>query len=237
MQWRGRISLAAGAILYVGPGATADAHAHHAVQLVWSADPFVLHVAGRRLERRAVLVPSSVRHLLDATGAEIALLLVEAHGPRGAALDAVARLARYRDLSQQLAARPLLSSSGEIGLILEKLGILPMRSPITFITRRAIEYIEEHLAGVPRVTDLASLLGVSPTRITHLFTAEVGIPFRRFVLWTRIKRATVAYRRGRDLTAAALEAGFCDAAHFSRVFRAMFGLSPSLALPASRRGA
>jgi AraC-like DNA-binding protein len=72
---------------------------------------------------------------------------------------------------------------------------------------------------------------VSPTRVTHQFTSEIGIPVRRFVLWTRIKRAVEAHRTGRDLTAAAIEAGFSDAAHFSRTFRAMFGLSPSLVLP------
>ena len=39
------------------------------------------------------------------------------------------------------------------------------------------------------------------------------------------------FRSGGDLTEAALAAGFSDAAHLSRTFRAMFGLSPSLLLP------
>jgi AraC-like DNA-binding protein len=237
--WRGRIFLDAGALLYVGPGAPGDEHAHNAVQLVWSRDgAFDLRAAGRTLRRSAVLVPSAARHALDATGSAIATLLVESHDARGAGLDVAARREDYRDLTAALTAVPFPSQdvaahdvAALCDRILAALGVTAERAPITATTRRAISYIERHLDGVPRVADVARLLSVSTTRVTHRFTSEVGIPFRRFVLWTRIKRAVEAHRSGRDLTAAAVEAGFSDAAHFSRTFRAMFGLSPSLVLP------
>lgn len=237
--WRGRIFLEAGAILYVGPGAPADEHAHNAVQLVWSLDgTFKARVGGRLRERRALLIPSATRHALDASGCIIALLLVESHGARGGALDAAARAARHRDVIETLAnlsfPSPDVAPQGADALcesLLAALGVATSSAPITAITRRAINYIERHLDGVPRVTDVARALAVSPTRVTHVFSSEVGIPFRRFVLWTRIKAAVAAHRAGRDLTAAAIEAGFSDAAHFSRTFRSMFGLSPSRVLP------
>jgi AraC-like DNA-binding protein len=237
--WRGRIFLDAGALLYVGPGAPADEHAHNAVQLVWSRDGvFEIAAAGRNLRRSAVLVPSAAAHTLDATGSAIATLLVEFHDARGAALDAAARREGYRDLTAALAEVPFPShdlAAHDVATLCDRvlaaLGATARTAPITAITRRAIGYIEHHLDGVPRVADVARQLSVSPTRVTHQFTSEVGIPFRRFVLWTRIKRAVEAHRAGRDLTAAAIEAGFSDAAHFSRTFRAMFGLSPSLVLP------
>lgn len=130
--------------------------------------------------------------------------------------------------SQNLAVQDVSSLCDRI---LVALGVEVSTTPITSITRRAISYIERNLDGVPRVADVARQLSVSATRVTHLFTSEVGIPLRRFVLWTRIKRAASVHRAGEDLTAAAIEAGFSDAAHFSRTFRAMFGLSPSLVLP------
>src|ERR1043166_5418515 len=108
--WRGRIFLDAGALLYVGPGAPAAGHAHNAVQLVWSVDnAFELTVAGRRLQRSAVLVPSAARHALDATGSIIASLLVESHDARGAALDIAARRENYRDLTTALTDVPFPS--------------------------------------------------------------------------------------------------------------------------------
>jgi AraC-like DNA-binding protein len=229
--WRGRIFLSPGLILYVGPGAPADEHAHNAVQLVWSLDG-AFSISG--MQRRAVLIPSATTHSLDASGRTIALLLVESHGARGAALDAAARTATYRELVDLPFPDAKLAAVDVEALcdrVLATLGITIDKAPITSLTRRAIDYIEGHLDDVPRVGDAAKQLGVSTTRITHLFTAEVGIPFRRFVLWARIKRAVEAHRAGRDLTAAAIEAGFSDAAHFSRAFRAAFGLSPSQVLP------
>jgi AraC-like DNA-binding protein len=237
--WRGRIFLDAGALLYVGPGASGELHAHNAVQLVWSCDgAFEISAAGRNLRRSAVLVPSAAAHALDATGRAIATLLVESHDARGAALDAAARRADYGDVTAALAEVSFPSHdlaahdvAAQCERVLAALGATARTAPITAITGRAISYIEHHLDGVPRVADVARQLSVSPTRVTHQFTSEVGIPFRRFVLWTRIKRAVEVHRAGRDLTTAAIEAGFSDAAHFSRTFRAMFGLSPSLVLP------
>jgi AraC-like DNA-binding protein len=244
--WNGRIFLDTGLILYVGPGAGADPHAHHAVQLVWSADgPFDVVIGGRHEQRTAALIPANSEHSLDATGHRIALLLVESHGTRGTALDAAAeRMVAGRELAHALAAVAFpekVAASQVAGWtdgVLNALGVQATRSPLSSVSRRAIEYIEQHLDGVPRVEDVARTLSLSTTRITHLFSDEVGIPFRRFVLWTRIKRAVITHQSGSDLTTSAIAAGFSDAAHFSRTFRAMFGLSPSLVLTAAeaRRG-
>jgi AraC-like DNA-binding protein len=51
------------------------------------------------------------------------------------------------------------------------------------------------------------------------------------VLWARLQRAVREAGRGRSLTECAAAAGFSDGAHFSRTFRAHFGLSPSVVLP------
>jgi AraC-like DNA-binding protein len=103
-------------------------------------------------------------------------------------------------------------------------------APLSAISGRAIAYVESEIGGKPVLADAARRAGVSPTRLTHVFSREVGIPFRRFVLWTRIKRAVMSTQAGHDLTRAAIDAGFSDSAHLSRTFRAMFGLSPSVIL-------
>ena len=99
------------------------------------------------------------------------------------------------------------------------------------VSRRAIAYVESAIDGMPELGEAARRIGISPTRLTHVFSREVGIPFRRFVLWSRIKRVAEATQAGKDLTQAAVAAGFSDSAHMSRTFRGMFGLSPSLLLP------
>lgn len=74
---------------------------------------------------------------------------------------------------------------------------------------------------------VSARVGLSESRLRHVFTAEVGISMRAFVRWWRLIQATGLLASGMSMTAAAHEAGFADAAHFSRTFRQSFGLSPT----------
>lgn len=83
-------------------------------------------------------------------------------------------------------------------------------------------------AGPVRGTELAARVGLSASRFTHLFTAQVGIPLRRYVLWSRLRIAITRVQDGDALTGAAHGAGFVDSAHLTRTTREMFGLPPSV---------
>jgi len=210
------------------------------VQFVWVSDgQLELTLPAGTMKAAAALIPAHLPHAFAAPGSPLALLLVDAHGSRGAALHRRARELSGRDvvtLLRNVAFPRPQSSVAEaevwIRTILSALGVdsVDTRAP-SRTTRRAVAYIEHALDGVPRVTDAAAHASTSATRLSHLFSREIGIPFRRFVLWTRLKRAVEVTRDGGDLTAAAAAAGFSDAAHLSRTFRAMFGLSPSTVLP------
>ena len=82
---------------------------------------------------------------------------------------------------------------------------------------------------------LAGAVGLSASRFQHLFTAAVGVPFRRYRAWLRMRRAIHAVVAGGTFTAAAHEAGFCDQAHFAHDFRKTFGAPASLSLLHIRR--
>ncbi|MDP2745420.1 MAG: helix-turn-helix domain-containing protein [Pseudomonas sp.] len=71
---------------------------------------------------------------------------------------------------------------------------------------------------------------MSPTRFSHWFVEQTGLPLRSYRKWSRLVVALRFVSIGHNLTAAAYAAGFADAAHFSRSFRALFGLDPSSAL-------
>jgi AraC-like DNA-binding protein len=76
---------------------------------------------------------------------------------------------------------------------------------------------------------LARQSGLSARQLRHRFTAELGLNPSAYRRWRRLRHAIAAVGRGATLTEGALEAGFADGAHFSRVFHAQFGMAPSQA--------
>jgi len=103
------------------------------------------------------------------------------------------------------------------------------RRAVTLDTRlrRAIDFINTHLADDLRLATMSAVAGVSPYHFSHLFTAAMGIPPHRYLLKQRIERARQRLLFGREtVLAIALDCGFKDASHFARVFARETGLSP-----------
>ncbi len=81
-------------------------------------------------------------------------------------------------------------------------------------------------------TSLARTVGLSESRLRHLVLEQLGVPLVRVRWWLQMRVVAKALSRRRSLTHAAHEAGFSDAAHFTRTFRRMFGFAPSTLLNA-----
>lgn len=75
---------------------------------------------------------------------------------------------------------------------------------------------------------LAGWTSLSESRAQHLFKEETGVSYMQYLKWLRITEAIkYACVSGSSLTEAAHAAGFSDSSHFSRMFKDMFGLTPS----------
>lgn len=73
--------------------------------------------------------------------------------------------------------------------------------------------------------EAANVIGLSESRMLHRFTEYTGIPFRRYLLWLRLRDAIDCITVGMNFTDAAHEAGFSDSAHLSRTFSDTFGMT------------
>jgi AraC-like DNA-binding protein len=83
-------------------------------------------------------------------------------------------------------------------------------------------------------THLARGVGLSDSRMLHVFTAETGVPFRRFCGWKRARGLLSFVTTPASLTEIALQAGYSDAAHFSHAIRDFTGIKPKDIVAAMR---
>lgn len=95
--------------------------------------------------------------------------------------------------------------------------------------RRSTEFIEENCLRAIRLEELATLTGLSQSYFSHAFKASTGLPPHQWQMRARIEKAK-GMMRGADLpiSVIAVETGFVDQAHFTRVFRKMVGLTPAV---------
>jgi AraC-like DNA-binding protein len=225
-----------------GPGRAPDPHAHFAIQLSIGLRGEVIAASGERAS--AWLVGSDQPHWLRTEGS-VATIFFDPLTPDGRRLtgrlgnSAVAALGE----GECLPARRELESCWECGWPAAHLRaaagrIAAMLNPCAAaaVDARVQAVVDEMLrdaSGSARLADLAAGVGLSESRLAHLFRQEVGIPVRQYRLTLRMEEAFACVLRGDTLTAAAHAAGFADSAHFCRVCRRMFGSAPS-SLPGFR---
>jgi AraC-like DNA-binding protein len=209
------------------------------MHLVVSHDGLIrVEVGGEAHRVPGVLTAPDAKHAIDARGSEVTLVFLDAESDAGERLRATlagpARLltAKERDRivgDEATEAARLQGGSPWTDAILQALGAEP--TPRRRVHPR-VRKLLRHLSALPASADtsleaLATEVGLSPGRLMHVFTESVGIPLRPYLGWLRLQRAAAAIVSGVPLSQAAAMAGFVDAAHMTRSFRAMFGATPS----------
>jgi AraC-like DNA-binding protein len=222
-------------VIYTGPGGNAGHHSHHAIQLIRSFDSsFELVSGGKATTCRSALIPSGLPHSFNCDSSRLLIALIEPLGPRGTDLNTLASDLVNHCLNDRLP--PLEPEEGDEPLVVVKstlLILLPDRPKYPALSPHvisALAYLDEAIEGKPSIEEAAAAAGISSSRLTHVFTEEIGIPFRNFVLWLRLRRVVDQISEGANLTEAAFAAGFSDSPHLSKAFREHFGMSPSALL-------
>lgn len=94
--------------------------------------------------------------------------------------------------------------------------------------QRAIAIIENAQDTPLSVADLARTLGMSERHFSRLFTHEVGVSPREYLLRMRLKLAVwLLQHSSRSITSVAYDVGFSSVAHLSTLCSKRFGKTPS----------
>jgi AraC-like DNA-binding protein len=92
---------------------------------------------------------------------------------------------------------------------------------------RAREFLDAANDRVVRTAELEAVSGLSRYDLARQFRALLGTSPYRYSLMRRLDRARRAMRRRAPLAEVAYDAGFADQAHFTRRFKAAYGMTPA----------
>jgi AraC-like DNA-binding protein len=92
---------------------------------------------------------------------------------------------------------------------------------------RARKFLDAERGRVVRSSELEAITGLSRYELARQFRARLGTSPYRYLVMRRLDDARDHMDGDRPLVDVACEAGFADQAHFTRAFKAAFGLTPA----------
>jgi AraC-like DNA-binding protein len=93
--------------------------------------------------------------------------------------------------------------------------------------KRARQYLDAQRTRVVHSLELEAVTGLTRYDLARQFRIMCGTSPYRYLLMRRLDFARHQLAQNRSLVEVALEAGFADQAHFSRMFKATFGITPA----------
>lgn len=242
-----RLFLWNGQGLYLGPGRDSSVHQHHAIQIGISFEQPILlryHPHDPYTAVPCFLMQPNIPHQVLSSSRHSLFLWMEAESELARALLVEYASTRFLSTGQIVRIQqtlPVLEELVQVALTCEQaeqivIHILSAFLPDTSLPSPLDERLSSLLQALKQQTyeltgfspqQIAALLHLSESRLRHVFKQHFGLPMQRYLLWQRLLAAIEGIARDMSLTQAAHEAGFADAAHLARTFRATFGITPS----------
>jgi AraC family transcriptional regulator, arabinose operon regulatory protein len=93
--------------------------------------------------------------------------------------------------------------------------------------RRVRSVLDEQYRDPPSVHELATMVGLSSSRLAHLFREEVGMSIRSYVVARRLHvAALLILQTDERISQIAYSVGFNDVSNFNHAFKKLHGRSP-----------
>lgn len=212
-------------------------HQHHAVELVVSERPCEFWQDDGRLHRgRVALLGPDVPHRFVGNGWQW-FIYAEPESRLGRSLASLLNGHSVVSLPDTYAQELPVAEATSTHDLLPVFGhlIRLLLPDADFMAAPGIEkridgvlgYVKAHITESLSINQLTDVACLSEGRLIHLFKEQIGIPIRKYILWTRLQVSVEHVLKGQNLTQASHSGGFSDSAHFSRTFTDMFGIRPS----------
>ncbi|MBA2796767.1 YSIRK-targeted surface antigen transcriptional regulator [Streptococcus porcinus] len=123
----------------------------------------------------------------------------------------------------QKASEVLLLRESAIILFTQKIGQFNSHS---YLISNILHYINQNLSKKLSIETIAKEFNFSESNIRKLFRKEMACSIQQYISRKKIEEAKILLRQQTSVTEISNTLGYSDAAHFSRSFKAMVGMSP-----------
>ncbi len=214
-------------------------HSHCVLQIFLSFDePLQVTVEGRRICGKCIVVNQDVPHSIRSGGTKRLSVLVEPTSSFAS------------ELFHKIGGDYLVFDKENIGEIQQKAAELiaakDQQQYVSFIhdfssyldVERKAKILDERISELlallqncdcydHTIENFAEKVALSSSRLSHLFREQIGVPLKSYILFHQLEKAFTAILSGKNITEAAMLAGFDSPSHLASTVKKWMGMSVS----------
>ena len=229
--------------IYMAKNIKSDFHKHHLIAIILSyGEPFeITRENGRPELYEAVFIQKDTNYKLEAGANDLVIFIhLDPYSEYGIQLSQqVPPIQRLEPASFEDVMDDCLAWFSESGNNIQRTEQLLNAIASTVVsgtpnTRemdrrvvKCIQHIKQSDLEKIYIDQIAELVYLSSSRLSHLFKEETGLTVRQFVLHRKLVKSLQAMYEQHNFTESSLIGGFTDQPHFTKTFKNAFGIKPS----------
>lgn len=226
----------------------ADCHKHWLLQMfLGSQNDLTIEVNGQQIHCGAILINMNIMHKFNADSTPHFTVLVDPTTELGRRMRKMLNEKHYyifplnkTKLMQKNFQHALDQKNQDAILSFAQSVILQFSTiPMKNFDDRIIKILNlfddcMHEDEFHQIKSLSKKVGLSESRLSHLFKEETGIPLKSYILLHKLQGTYDSIFNGDSITTAALHAGFDSPSHLAYTHKLMTGMSASNILKDSK---
>jgi len=227
-------------LLVISDTIDAEEHRHSFLQVTISLeDEFEIDVEGQSLSCSGIIINSNAVHRLKGEGHPLMLLLMDSTSDMAASFKGYLEGRKYHEFSPEmmntirefvLRVYPgVKDTSGYLIFLGQLMKLLGVEHENTATVdpriREFIQLIKDCTDSEHSVSLYARQLGLSNSRLSHLFKENTGISLSGYMLLHKLQKATYFIFKGLSITDAAMAAGFDSPSHLAATSKRLLGMT------------
>lgn len=225
-------------IAFISNYVEATEHSHCVLQVFLSFDdPLQVIVDGERLNGKGIIINKNVQHEFSCNNTAYLSILIEPCSNFAKELIKQINgdyLIFNNDLEDiQCKASMLIDTNDKekyIDFVQSFADYLGVKRNANALDERIVELIEllQNCDCYDHTIDsFAKEICLSPSRLSHLFCAQIGVSLKSYILFHQLEKAFTAILSGQSITDAAMLAGFNSPSHFAATVKKWMGMPVS----------